>query len=174
MLEDIVLIILGILFLIVLPIISTIKYWNYKPLIKYALTLIWISYTVIAYEIFFPRDSYYINHLQKASEVKFADDIQIIDKYTSLMNSKAQYYSCAVFETKSNTSDIFSNVTSQNRAELPIGKNKCMDIINKIFTNTNSISFAKTDIKEILQWGYLKNSNRAFVLYQFFGMENKK
>jgi len=68
MFEHIIIILMGILFLIVLPIMSTIKYWNYNPYMKYALSLIWISYIVIFYEVLFPRDSYYLNNLKRVAK----------------------------------------------------------------------------------------------------------
>ena len=176
MLEQIILGILAVLFLIVLPIISTIKYWNYKPLIKYALILIWISYAVIAYEIFYPRDSYYVNHLKNASNINFGEKTILKDKYTSFMNSKAQYYSCATFDVASNDIKLLNNIKKDDlkTEKLSLDLGECSKILNPMFTNKNLRIFKKVDEKNYLQWGFIENSNKVFVLYQFFGMANKE
>ncbi len=176
MLEQIILILLAIIFLIALPILATIKYWNFKPLIKYALILIWISYGVISYEVFFPRDSYYVNHLTKASDINFSEDIKIIDKYTSLMNSKARYYSCASFEINEMDKKLFSTLGLKNSEIIkPLEDvNKCSKILNPFFSNSSLKRFKKVDEKNYREWGFIENTNRVYFIYKFYGMANKQ
>lgn len=176
MFEQIILILLAVLFLIVLPIISTYKYWNYKPFIKYVFILMWISYGVISYEVFFPRDSYYINHLKKASNLEFTDNLIIKDKYTSLLNSKARYYSCAVFEISGENKKLFSSLNIENVASVKsLDKvNRCSEILNPLYNNSSLVSFKNVDEKNYREWGFIKNSNQVYFLYKFYGMANKE
>lgn len=174
MLESLILIVLGFFFLIVLPILATIKYWNFKPFVKYALVLMWISYGVLSYEVFFPRDSYYINHLKNASGLNFDSNLIIKEKYTSLINSKARYYSCAVFEINEAQKKLFSNLDIKNSKFIkPLDNmNKCSEILNPILSNSSIISFEKIDEKNYRAWGFTKDSNKVFLFYRFLGMSD--
>ncbi len=173
MFEQIIIILMGILFLIVLPIMSTIKYWNYKPYMKYALSLIWISYIVIFYEIFFPRDSYYINNLKKFSNIEFTNDTKIISSYTSFLNIKGEYYSCAIFEVSRDSQRVLNAIKEENNAVLPDNQDICGKDINQIFNKNNLVSFKTIDEKNYRQWGFMKNSNKVFIYQKYFGMTNK-
>lgn len=176
MFEQIILALLALLFLIVLPILATFKYWNFKPFLKYALMLIWVSYGVIVYEVFFPRDSYYINHLKNVSDINFNENIMIKDKYTSLMNSKAQYYTCAIFEVNETDKKLFSSLDVNNsfKTELLKKENKCSVLLNPLLSNSSIISFKKVDEKNYREWGFIKNTNKVYILYKFYGMANKE
>ena len=173
MFEHIIIILMGILFLIVLPIMSTIKYWNYKPYMKYALSLIWISYIVIFYEVFFPRDSYYINNLKNYSGIEFNNDIQIINKYTSFLNIKGEYFSCAIFEISKEDKKLLTTIKEENNAILVDNQNMCGKNINQIFNKNDLVIFKETDEKNYKQWGFLKDSNKVFIYHKYFGMTNK-
>jgi hypothetical protein len=164
---------MGIVFLIILPIMSTIKYWNHKPYMKYALSLIWISYIVISYEVFFPRESYYINNLNKFSNITFSKEIKVIKKYTSFLNIEGEYSSCAIFEIPNNDKALLNNLIEDKKITLPNMNNKCSDIINKEFKRDDLITFKSIDEKNYRQWGFLKNSNKVFFYYKSFGMTNK-
>ncbi|WP_419766812.1 hypothetical protein [Arcobacter sp.] len=173
MFEHLIIILMGIVFLIILPIMSTIKYWNHKPYMKYALSLIWISYIVISYEVFFPRESYYINNLNKFSNITFSKEIKVIKKYTSFLNIEGEYSSCAIFEIPNNDKALLNNLIEDKVTTLPNMNNKCSNIINKEFKNNNLVTFKSIDEKNYRQWGFLKNSNKAFVYYKSFGMTKK-
>ncbi|ADG93474.1 hypothetical protein Arnit_1820 [Arcobacter nitrofigilis DSM 7299] len=173
MFEHLIIIFMGIVFLIILPIMSTIKYWNYKPYMKYALSLIWISYIVIAYEVFFPRESYYIKNLNKFSNITFSKEIKIIDKYTSFLNIEGEYSSCAIFEIPAKDKVLLSKLKEDKTTTLPNMNNKCSNMINKEFKNNNLVTFKSIDEKNYRQWGFLKNSNKVFFYYKSFGMTNK-
>ncbi|PLY11333.1 MAG: hypothetical protein C0626_01830 [Arcobacter sp.] len=173
MFESIIIVLMGILFLIVLPIMSTIKYWNYKPYMKYALSLIWISYVVIFYEIFFPRDSYYINNLKNYSGIEFNKNVQITSSYTSFLNIKGEYYSCAIFEVSREDKKLLNTIKEQSNAVLVDNQNICGKNINQIFNKNNLVTFKTTDEKNYKQWGFLENSNKVFIYQKYFGMTNK-
>lgn len=176
MLEQIILVLLAIVFLVVLPILATFKYWNFKPFLKYALILIWVSYGVIVYEIFFPRDSYYFNHLKNASDINFNKNLIIKEKFTSLMNGKAQYYSCAIFEINEVDKQLFNSLDVKNsfKTEFLDKKNRCSIFLNPLFSKESLISFKKIDEKNYREWGYIKNTNKVYFLYKFYGMANKE
>lgn len=173
MFEKIILILLAILFLAIIPIYATYKYWNYKPIMKYAISLLWISYLVIIYEIFFPRDSYYLNHLKNASSIKFGDDFIVKEKYTSFMNSKAQYYSCAVFETTNKVDELII-LKEENINKLPNFETTCDNMIKRNFDIGRLKIFKKIDEKSAIYWGYEHNNNKIFIVYQYFAMANKE
>ncbi|WP_428022976.1 hypothetical protein [Arcobacter sp.] len=173
MFEQIIIVLMGILFLIVLPIMSTIKYWNYKPYIKYALSLIWISYIVIFYEVFFPRDSYYINNLKSFSNIEFTNETKILNSYTSFLNIKGEYSSCAIFEVTNNEKNILKNLKKDKMISLPDFNDHCTKIIKEQFKNDKLITFKSIDEKNLKQWGFLKDSNKIFIYHKYFGMTNK-
>lgn len=173
MFEQIILILLAILFLIVLPIISTFKYWNFKPFMKYVLILMWISYSVIVYEVFFPRDSYYVNHLKNVSNIEFDDSIKIKDKFTSLLNFKSQYYSCAVFEISNSDKVLLKSLKIETNEKTLDLNNECIKILNPFIENKTILSSKNLDEKQYRQWGYIEGTNYVFVIYQYFAMANK-
>jgi hypothetical protein len=173
MFEQIIIILMGILFLIVLPIMSTIKYWNHKPYMKYALSLIWISYIVIFYEVFFPRESYYTNSLKSFSDINFTKDIKIVNSYTSFLNIKGEYFSCAIFEVSNDEKSILNNLKNNKTISLPDFNDQCTRMISKQFENENLITFKSIDEKNLKQWGFLKNDNKLFIYHKYFGMTNK-
>ena len=175
MFETLIIIAMGILFLIVLPIMATYKYWNYKPVMKYALSLIWISYIVIAYEIINPRDSFYINHLKNVSGSAFDDKMKMTYKHTSFLDSKGEYFACAVFEISPkdvkllNSTKIELEPSPFNTKELA---SPCKEEITKVFNNKDLLVYKKFEEKESRAWGYIPNSNKVFMTYNFRGMPN--
>ncbi|WP_419764846.1 MAG: hypothetical protein ACNI28_00375 [Arcobacter sp.] len=173
MFEDIIIILMGTLFLVVLPIMSTIKYWNYKPYMKYILILIWVSYGVIFYEVFFPRESYYTNNLKKFSNIEFDENVKITNSYTSFLNIKGEYFSCATFEVSRENARLLTMVKKENNAVLPNSETICGKYINQIFNKNNLVTFKTVDEKNYKQWGFLENSNKVFIYQKYFGMTNK-
>jgi len=173
MFEQIIIILMGILFLVVLPILSTIKYWNYKPYMKYILILIWVSYCVIFYEIFFPRDSYYINNLKKFSNIEFDKNIKIDSSYTSFLNIKGEYYSCAIFEISNNDTKHLQTLSNEEKINLPQNSNICTENINQIFNKENLVLFKSIDEKNYNLWGFLQGSNKVFIFHKYYGMTRK-
>ena len=173
MFEQIIIILMGILFLVVLPIMSTIKYWNYKPYMKYILSLIWVSYIVIFYEVFFPRDSYYINNLKKFSDINFTKEIKILNSYTSFLNIKGEYFSCAIFEVSNDEKSILNNLKDNKTISLPDFDDHCTQIISEQFESKNLITYKSVDEKNLKQWGFVENSNKLFIYHKYFGMTNK-
>lgn len=173
MFEKYVLYFLAIFFLIVLPIISTFKYWNYKPFMKYVLSLMWICYIALAYEVLYPRDVYYKNLLHKSSNIIIGDELKIIDKYTSLMNIKAQYYSCAVFEVSHDVSDL-KILKSEDSIKLPSLNTRCDNIISSNFDRGRLVTYKTSDNKSTTYWGYQPNQNKMYVIYNFYAMAYKE
>lgn len=172
MFEKVILFLLAILFLIILPIISTYKYWNYKPFMKYALSLIWISYIVIIYEVINPRNTHYLNLLNKASNLTFGDNIKVFRKYTSFMNYKAQYHSCAVFEITNNVTDL-NILKEEEKVVLPKFSQRCENMISQEFDTSKLISYKTVDEKSVTYWGYEKSNNKIFLVYNFHAMAYK-
>lgn len=175
MFETIILVCLGILFLIILPIMATYKYWNYSKVMKFALSLLWVSYIVIAYEIISPRDSFYVNHLKKVSASAFDEEMKIAYKYTSFIDGKGEYNACAIFEISQKDVKLLSNTKIElapsefNVKEL---SNPCKDEIAKNFNSPNLLVYKKFGEKEARTWGYIPNSNKVFMTYNFYGMPN--